>query len=181
MPTISTTTWIWIGAVLGGLLVAWLIAFLVILALAKKAQKKAFSSLDALVPYEKERFQAINDVVSTLIVEKRLPKSGDIADLVDEQKSSLASSRIDMAKVKASDDFLILYLRKLIKEKGLKMKEPYSDLDKKMASYFYEDSQAKDSPYRVYNNQAMRYNSYLGMMVISGYVTRKGYPKAPVL
>ncbi|MFA6829174.1 MAG: hypothetical protein WCR67_00480 [Bacilli bacterium] len=177
----NKTTIIWIVCIVAALLIAWLISFLVIIQLMKKAQKKAFAALDELVPYERERYEAVKKAFNQIIDERRMQKDNQMYALCTEQEKILAGDRIDMSTLKAQNDFMILYLHKFIKEKKLRMKEPFSTIDTDLDKYTFIDPSSKDSPYRSYNNVALKYNSYMGMMLVSNYASRKGYPKAPIL
>lgn len=176
----NLTTIIWIIVIVVSLLVIWGISFVVLVFLMKKTQKKAFKALDDLVPYERERFDIILETVEQLKKENKF-RNKEMDKLVEEQKKLLEGVTIDMSKVKAQNDFLILYLRKLLKDKGLKMKDPYKDLNKKMEEHFFDDTSSKNSPYYNYSKLALRYNAYMGMMFVASYANRKGYPRAPIL
>ena len=147
----------------------------------KKAQKKAYRALDELVPYEKERFACIERFYEALVQEKKLNLSRNpLSDIMKEQEIILSGNTIDMQKAKANDDFCILFLKKFIKEKSLHMKEPYHSLEEELGKYD-SFSDEKKTPYKKYNDCALKYNALTSMMTVSGYCQRKGYLKAPIL
>lgn len=171
---------IWVAVIIGVVIVVWLLSSFVMILLMKKAQKKAFKALDDLVPEEKKRFLKIKEFADLLVKEKRL-KRGNILDAVHEQEVLFSGERIDMAKAKATNDFLVLYFRKYMKEKRLKDKDPYKDYYELFQNDIHIDPDDKKNPYRSYNKIAMRYNSYLNMTLVRSYANRKHYPGAPIL
>lgn len=177
----ATFTVIWVVSIILVIFLLFLLSFFVTILLVKKAQKKAFQALDDLVPYEKERFQCINKLYETLINEKKLvPGKNPLADIMKEQEIILSGNTIDMQKAKANDDFSILFLKKFLKDRSLRMKEPYHTLEEELGKYDNMLDE-KNSPYRKYNNYALKYNALSSMMTVSGYCQRKGYLKAPIL
>ncbi len=177
----ATFTVIWVVVIILAIFVLFFISFLVTILLVKKAQKKAYQALDELVPYEKERFQSINKLYETLVNERKLvPGKNPLADIMKEQEIILSGTTIDMQKAKANDDFSILFLKKFLKDRSLKMKEPYHTLSEELDKYDIMTDE-KNSPYKKYNNYALRYNALSSMMTVSGYCQRKGYLKAPIL
>lgn len=174
-------TIIWVVAIIACLILLFLISFLVTILLVKKAQKKAYKALDDLVPYEKERFQAVLKMYDLLVQEKKLPAGKNpLSDIMKEQEITLSGNTIDMQKAKANDDFAILFLQKFLKERSLKMKEPFHSALEELKKYDVMLDE-KNSPYKKYNDCALKYNALSSMMTVSGYCQRKGYLKAPIL
>lgn len=174
-------TVLWIVGIIVGLCILFFLSFFITLLLVKRSQKKAFEALDHLVPFERERFAVVKKAYDTLIAEKKLKANDNpLKDMVHETEIILSGTSIDMQKAKANDDFMILFLKKYLKDRSLRMKDPYKSIDETLAEYDYLQNR-KDSPYDGYNKKALKYNALSSMMSVSSYCQRKGYPKAPVL
>lgn len=165
---------------LGILIVGFLISSLITIQLMKKAQKKAFDSLDSLVAYERNRFDGIKEIADYLDQSNRL-HAQSIIDTIKKQEEAFSSDTIDMQNVKVTDDFLVIYFQKYIKEKNLSKKSPYDEYLKKLSEELTIDPEDKEHPYYKYNKLALKYNSYANMRTASWYARRKNYPQAPVM
>jgi hypothetical protein len=173
--------WVWIVIVISSLIVIYALATLITWFLMKSLQKRTFKALDELVPYEKNRFTKIKEIAQALNEEHRIPKNSSINDTLKLQEIILSGSRIDMNRVKSQNDFLLIFLKKALKEKGLRFKEPFATYDKDVDRMIDPDSSKDSSPYYQYNKLAYKYNAYLGMMLIRAIAIRKQVPNAPIL
>jgi|GEM_PF-920774 len=171
--------WAWLLIVLAIIVVIYLLVELVLFFLMRSSMKKAFRMLDELVPFERQRFEAIEKVYQRLVKENKLHNK-DIDDLIAGQRVILGGKTTDMQKLKGQDDFLILYLTKYLKERKLKQKgyeAEYNDL----LSRLYSDPEDKSNPYYRYDQEAMKYNSYTQMGLLRSITIRHHYYQAPVL
>lgn len=167
----------WIYAiVIGGIIIVYLLTGLIIKLLMRKAQKRAFTLLEQLLPKERERFEVIYNTKLTMENDGRyLPKN--LTETIEKTKKEFENVPVDMSIVKGYDDFLIIYFRKYISEKRLM--EKYRDLDSKLEAILYTSLEDKSSPYYEYNKAALKYNSYLNMGVLN--IFRGKAIKAPTL
>lgn len=169
-----------VGISLGILIVGFLLGSLITIQLMKKAQKKAFSTLDDLVSYERNRFEDIKEIADYLDQSNRL-HAQSIIDTIKKQEEAFSSDTIDMQNAKVTDDFLVIYFIKYIKEKNLSKKEPYDEYLKKLTEELTIQIDDKEHPYYKYNKLALKYNSYANMRTANWYARKKNYPQAPVL
>jgi hypothetical protein len=165
---------------LGSILVLYLIVAAILMALMKRAQRRAFKALDALVPYEKKRMEIVLDCRDTL-EDDHYHLAQNIKEVIDEAQDLINQSRIDMGKVKGENDFLIMYFQKYLKEKRLLHDEKYKKLSDELGAEIHLDPAEKSSPYKKYDDLAFRYNAYLGMMILAPFLGGKKNPQAPVL
>ena len=163
------------------LIAMYLLCVLVTYLLMKGAKKKAFQALDQMIPIEQNRFALVEEVVQAMKDDGRiLPKN--LLEQVESEGKDFQKTPLDLQGLKGRTDFLILYLRKYLKEKRLLSKsEKYQEYDKKLESSIYLDPQDKNSPYYHYNKVASRYNAYLGMTTLSLFGIRGKNPQAPIL
>jgi hypothetical protein len=176
MPTV---VWVLI-AVIGGLAVIYVLTAVVLLGLMKRAQKKAFSALDELVPYEKERYALLTEIQERMAKDNFVIPS-NIREIIEDGGRTLGASTVDMGKVKGELDFAFLYLQKFLKEKKLLARPGYPELMNEITAHIFIDPSIKGCPYEKYDKLAYRYNAYLGMMFISPFIAHKNLPKAPIL
>lgn len=157
----ASNWWIFVLVIVGVIALYLLVCFIVYL-LMKRAQKKVAKEMEALVPKERERFEVILDVRDAIENDNRhLPKQ--MLDDTREVEELFQKVPVDLKEVKGRDDFLILYYRKYLKEKGLLSRPGYKELDKKLENIVYLKGDEKDSPYYRYNKAALHYNAYLSM------------------
>ena len=152
-----------------------LISFIVYL-YAKHAQKRVIAEIEAVIPKERERFETVKTFYNKMVNEGRhLPKN--MTELVEELDALFQKVPVEIMEVKPKDDFIIMYFRKYIEEKGLKNKYPeyYALLDK----ILYFDNKDPDLPYRAFNRAALKYNSAINIMLFSIFTRR--FPKAGIL
>ncbi len=176
----SLPTWELLVIIIFSMIGLYVIAILVIYFLMKRVQKKAFSELDSLIVYEKERMQFVNDLVAVLEASNYHLKD-NIKVVVDEQNDLLSSKRVDMSKAKQQTDFLLIYFQKLLKEKGIRKKEPFAKYYEDINKYLFIDSESDNYPYKKYNNLAAKYNSFLSLGLFSILTHGKNNPQAPTL
>jgi hypothetical protein len=161
----NTPWWVYV-AIIGGVIVLYLIAALITFFLMKGAKKKCYDEFDKLVPYEKERLELILSIRDTMLKDGRhLPKN--LTDACSQDEEYFAKVPFDLKSAKGQNDFLVIYLRKYLKEKNLLKQEKYLEFDKKLEGALFLDPQDKKSPYFNYNKRALRYNSYLGMTLLA--------------
>ena len=149
---------------------------LVIYFLAKKAQKKVIQEIEAVIPKERERFEMAKTFYNKMVEDGRhLPKN--MIDVTNEIESLFQKVPVEIMEVKPKDDFVIMYYKKYVEEKGLKNKYPeyYAVLDK----ILYFDNKDPDLPYRAYNRAALKYNSTINITLFNIFTRR--FPKAGVL
>ena len=158
----------------------YLLAIMIVYFFMKRAQKRAFSSLDSMIVYEKDRMNFINDLVNTLKDNKYNLKS-NIKIVVDEQNELLENKMVDMSKVKQQTDFLLIYFQKYLKENGIRKKSPFDSFYKKINDYLIMDIDSDDYPYKKYNLYANRYNSILSLGFLCPFARSIKNPQAPIL
>ncbi len=161
----NTPWWVYV-AIIVGILVLYLGAAFVTYLLMKSAKKKCRNEFDRLVPYERERLDLIVEVRDALIQDERhLPKN--LLDSIKADEDCFAKAPADIRTAKGQSDFLIIYLRKYLKEKNLLKQEKYQTFDQRLEKHLWLDPEDKASPYLAYNKRALRYNSYLGMTILA--------------
>lgn len=173
-------TWIAIIVFIAIIIVTFIALQIVMYFLLKSNMKKAFASLDNLVPIEKERFNKIKDIYNQLLKLNRI-NNEEIKELVAIQENNLNLERLDMQIFKGNNDFLIMYLLRLLKEKKLKLKEPFCLMNETLESISYFESKDKDTPYYKYNKIANRYNTFASMSLVSKTFKKASYPRVPIL
>lgn len=151
--------WVYV-IVFAALIAIYLLTALIIYLLMKKAYKKAKVELDKIIPYEKERYETILKVKTTLENEGRF-FSKNIIETTEDVEKQFSKIPVDIAKIKNQNDFLVIIYRKYIKEKRLLAKS--KDLDQELENILYIDPSDKSSPYYPYDKAAMKYNSYVNM------------------
>lgn len=170
--------WIYVVILVGILLIYFLTGFVMYL-LELREKKKTFQELDKLIPYERDRLEIVLDTRDALENDGRhLPKN--LTDAIAEDQDFFTQVPPSIEKAKGQTDFLILYLRKYLKEKGFLKQEKYQELDKKLEKNLFLDPSDKNSPYKKYNDHAYRYNAYLGMMTLALFNSNGKNPKAPI-
>lgn len=173
-------SWVLLIIVIASLIGLYLVAVIIIYFLMKRAQKRAFSALDSMVTYEKERMHFVNDLVTVLNTTQYKVKD-NIRVVVDEQNEMLSSDRVDMNKVKQQTDFLLIYLQKYLKEKGIRKKSPFDTYFQKIPEYLVMDIESDKYPYKDYNKIATKYNSFLSLGFLSPFARSSKNPQAPIL
>ena len=163
-----------------GLFALFLLTTLVLYLLMKRAQKKAYQELEKLIPYEQNRFSLIQKCKEELETDGRfLPKN--FLTAISEEEKLFEKAPLDLSEIKGRTDFLVMYLRKYLKEKKLLSKEKYQDFDKKLETLIFIDPGDKNSPYYLYNKKASHYNAFLGMMFLSIFGIRNKNQNAPII
>lgn len=162
--------------IFGGIIAVYFIGCLIIYFLTKNAQKKVDSYINNVIGKEKERFDIILNLKNQMEEDGRfLPKN--MVETTMQVEEEFKKIPVDISKIKGSDDFLIIYYRKYLKEKKLLTK--YGEKDKLLESITYMDPNDKLSPYYNYNKAAIKYNSYLGMGFMNPF--GRNSIKAPIL
>ncbi len=162
------------------LIVLYLISALVLFLLMKRAMGKAYDALIALIPYEKERMEAIIELKDKLQADG-YHLSDEMIQLTESNRVLLETKPVDVSKAKNQTDFLIMYYTKFIKEKKLAKKNPaYETMSEELLKKLHLHDELKTSPYGKYDKAAFLYNSYLGLMILAPFV-RKKYQNAPIL
>lgn len=176
----SIPTWELLVIIIFSMIGLYLLAVLIIYFLMKRAQKKAMHALDSLIPYEKERMQFVNDLVTTLEANNYQVKD-NIRVVVDEQNELLEQKSVDMSQAKQKTDFLLIYFQKYLKEKGIRKKEPFATYFNNINKYLFIDNEAENYPYKSYNNLANKYNAFLSLGFFSPFARSKKNPQVPIL
>ena len=151
----------WVYAIIiVGVLAFYLLSALIVRLLMNEAKKKAVIEYEKVIPYEKARMDEINNAIKTMQDDGRfLPKN--MIECLETINKSFDAVPVDVSSIKNQNDFMILYIRKYLKEK--RIAEKYKSIDEKLESLLFLDPSSKKSPYSVYNKKAGRYNAYLGM------------------
>lgn len=172
--------WVIIILVVLALVAVYLISALILFLLMKRAMKKAYDALMALLPYEDERMKLVLDVKERLLNDN-FHLSEEMCEATENNCKLLQETPVDVSKVKNQTDFLLMYYMKFLKEKKLVAKSAeYKELYDTMLSKLHLKDELKNSPYGKYDKLAFRYNSYLGMIILAPFVRRK-YQNAPIL
>ena len=80
--------------------------------------EKAYQELEKLIPYEQNRFSLIQKCKEELETDGRfLPKN--FLTAVSEEEKLFEKAPLDLSEIKGRTDFLVMYLRKYLKEKKL--------------------------------------------------------------
>ena len=157
--------WVIIILVVLALVAVYLISALILFLLMKRAMKKAYDALMALLPYEDERMKLVLDVKERLLNDN-YHLSDEMCEATENNRKLLQETPVDVSKVKNQTDFLLMYYNK--------------ELYDTMLSKLHLKDELKNSPYGKYDKLAFRYNSYLGMIILAPFVRRK-YQNAPIL
>lgn len=167
--------WIYV-VVFAGIILVFLFSAFIVKLLMNKAYKKAYALFVNMSTVEKERYDLIIKVKTTMENDGRfLPKNMVESTLEVEKEFEKIPCQIE--KIKGMNDFLIIYYSKYIQEKKLMNK--YESLEKELMSKLYSDPQDKTSPYYEYNKAALKYNAYLNMGFIN--VFKGGAQRLPTL
>ena len=162
------------------LIVLYLLSALVLFLFMKRAMGRAYDELVALIPYEKERMDAILSLREKLLSDG-YHLSSEMVSLTDSNKTLLETRPVDVSKVKNQTDFLIMYYTKFLREKKVAKKDPaYDSMGENLLKMLHLHDELKSSPYGKYDKAAFRYNSYLGLIILAPFVRRK-YQNAPIL
>lgn len=169
--------WIYLVIIVGVLAVYFFTAFIIYL-LMKRAKKKAYQEMEKVIPYEKEKYDLISEVIKTMQDDGRFLQK-NLLDSYEDLGKTFDKVPFEIATAKNQNDFMILYLRKYLKEKNLLRKEVYQKLDERLSKAIYLDPSEKNSPYYLYNKKASRYNAFLSMGMFN--IFRGSNAPAPTL
>ena len=172
--------WVILLIVLACLLLLYILSGRIVKILLRKAKKKAIDALDSLAGYEQDRLDRLIKIKDELVNDhKFLPKNR--LDAFEETKAIFLSVPSDVAKAKGQNDFLVLYLRKFLKEKRLLAQGKYKDRDMRLEGEVHIDPSDRKSPYYSYNRKALKYNALRNRTFFSLFTNNGNNPSAPIL
>ncbi len=169
--------WIYLVIIVGVLAVYFFTAFVIYL-LMKRAKKIAYAEMEKVIPYEKEKYNLVSEVIRTMQEEGRYLQK-NLLDSYEDLGKTFEKVPFELSAAKNQNDFMILYLRKYLKEKNLLKREIYQKLDERLRDAVHLDPSEKNSPYYVYNKKAARYNAFLSMGMFN--IFRGSNAPAPTL
>ena len=172
--------WYWILIIIATLVIVYAFIQVILFFIMRKCMKKAFSELDKMAIYEKDRFGIIFVSYKEIISKKKI-ENVEINNLIKEQENISNNKEIEMESFKSKNDFIIMYLMKFLEEKKLKNKDDFSSIYQNLKDISYFDINDKTSPYIKYNKVANRYNALANICIISNSFKRSSYLRAPIL
>lgn len=170
--------WIYL-LILLGVIALWFILSIILFFAMKSAQRKAYNELDKVAPFERDRYDFFVEVITKLEDSGRhLPKS--LTELQKSLERAFAKIPVDVNEIKGQNDFMDIYLKKYLDEKGFSKKEEFKSYCEKLNQMLWIDPADKNSPYYKYNKLASRYNSLNGMLLLRIFTASGKYPSAPI-
>ena len=147
-----------IGVVIGVLLVVFAILAVILWQVLLKLEKKVYLAFEEFAPTEKERAQVISDTIQ-YIQNRHIHGKEEFMEQFRESVSKIdqAQSPDELRPIKDTMDFAVLYLGKLLREKGGR------PADKEGAEALDQARKKTDEAVVPYTKAAANYNAVLSM------------------